>query len=103
MNKKIRSTMMETRKWIRDSKKMQLKQTWFMRNTNSRHLTVVLALNFLFAATVFSHAADVRVVFPNDSAVLDAKGDFGAKGDGKADDTSALQAALEAGAAAKSP
>ena len=35
-------------------------------------------------------------MFPNDPSVLDAKRDFGAQGDGKADDTAALQAGLAA-------
>ncbi|MDX1931799.1 MAG: glycosyl hydrolase family 28-related protein [Capsulimonadales bacterium] len=37
-----------------------------------------------------------RYVFPKDPAVLDAKRDFGAKGDGIADDTDALQRGLDA-------
>lgn len=37
-----------------------------------------------------------RIVFPSDPSVLDLKRDFGAKGDGVADDTAALQAAIEA-------
>jgi len=37
-----------------------------------------------------------RVVFPDDPSVLDVKRDSGAKGDGVADDTAPLQAAIEA-------
>jgi hypothetical protein len=37
-----------------------------------------------------------RFVFPNDPAVLDARRDFGAMGDGETDDTAALQRALDA-------
>jgi hypothetical protein len=43
---------------------------------------------------VFGQEADYR--FPYDACVLCAKGDFGAVGDGKADDTLALQAAIDA-------
>ncbi|MBE0542527.1 MAG: DUF4038 domain-containing protein [Verrucomicrobia bacterium] len=41
-------------------------------------------------------SAAERIVFPSDPSVLDLKRDFGAKGDGEADDTAALQAAIEA-------
>jgi hypothetical protein len=37
-----------------------------------------------------------RVTFPKDASVLDAKRDFGAKGDGVADDTDALQRGIDA-------
>jgi hypothetical protein len=41
-------------------------------------------------------SAAERCVFPNDPSVLDLKRDFGAVGDGVADDTTALQAGIEA-------
>jgi hypothetical protein len=41
-------------------------------------------------------AAPERLVFPNDPSVLDVKRDFGAVGDGVADDTTALQRGLAA-------
>jgi hypothetical protein len=41
-------------------------------------------------------AAPERIVFPDDPSVLNARRDFGAKGDGTADDTDALQKALDA-------
>lgn len=61
----------------------------------------VLLLMFTFGITVrASFAAPLsvgqRVVFPDDPAVLDLRRDFQAVGDGKADDTAALQAAIDA-------
>jgi hypothetical protein len=55
-----------------------------------------LLLSLLFAACGQSLTASERIVFPNDPSVLEVKRDFGARGDGVADDTAALQAGLEA-------
>jgi hypothetical protein len=41
-------------------------------------------------------AENVHYTFPDDTSVLNAKRDFGAKADGKADDTEALQQAIKA-------
>jgi len=41
-------------------------------------------------------AAPERIAFPADPSVLDARRDLGAKGDGVADDTDALQKGLDA-------
>jgi len=41
-------------------------------------------------------AKPLHVVFPDDPSVIDAKKQLGAKGDGKTDDTAALQAGLDA-------
>ncbi len=57
----------------------------------------LLALPFLFALALHAAAVDTpRYSFPNDPSVLDVRRDFGAKGDGRADDTDALQRAIEA-------
>jgi hypothetical protein len=56
--------------------------------TSLRLITLLLAVTSLSAAEKFT--------FPKDPSVLDAKRDFGALGDGKADDTDALQRAMDA-------
>jgi hypothetical protein len=54
---------------------------------------IVCFLSLLLATGAFA----ATIIFPRDAAVLDVQLDFGAKGDGIADDTAALQAALDAG------
>jgi hypothetical protein len=65
-------------------------------------MTLTMRVPLLFVACVLAvpASAELRIVFPDDECVIDVKRDFGAVGDGKADDTEALQAALDAGSGA---
>lgn len=62
-----------------------------------RHQPIAaIVAGLLLALTPALALAAIRAVFPNDPSVLDVKRDFGAVGDGIADDTAALQRGLEA-------
>lgn len=57
-------------------------------------VSLALTVAALSAATPDYPTASVEYRFPDDAGVLDVKRDFGAKGDGVADDTAAIQAAV---------
>ncbi|MFA0774282.1 MAG: hypothetical protein KEFWMYNX_002320 [Candidatus Fervidibacter sp.] len=66
-------------------------------------LTVAVALPFLLAQPT-PQSVSFSIVFPDDpEAVIDAKRDLGAKGDGVHDDTDALQRGIDLSCSLKSP
>lgn len=71
----------------------------FSTNKPHRFITMITIRHLAFLAFAFTsiHSAlAMEIVFPADpKAILDVKRDFGAKGDGIADDTDAIQSAIE--------